>query len=235
MNLKAISEENKVFERARKYAILHSGYKFIKLILKDGSKRNCAGIHILNAYEYWNQKKRKNDFKFVVDGGAFRFSPDESMGGADTDWILDDEHNRRFLASHRYENAETRPWDIENESIDKKIKDLRESFATDIIGTSRENIELAKKIKEIQQELVVCSNEEAPQLRKKLQQIVEDAMQAQEPLQEEEKEPSESMGQQIKEKEVELKKEKEPKKRAKLEKEIAELTNSTKVANVESS
>lgn len=169
MGIKNIIDENKQFEVARQYAILHSDYKFIKLILKDFSRRNVAGIHILEAYPYYDHKKRKEDFTFEIKGGATSFEVDNSMGGEFTYWILDDEWNRKLLASC-YRGMY---WVIEDPKINKEIKKMSDKIPSQLIGTPPHVLQMAEKISDIQRRLKVCSESEVPGLQEELKNLME--------------------------------------------------------------
>lgn len=170
MRFGQLERENKQFEKARKYAMLHSNYTFIKLILKNYARRNVAGIHVLHATPYYNRQKRKEDFAFEVRGGNATFEPDESSGGEHVDYFLDDEHNRKFLASCYKAGY----WIIEDKKIDRDIRKMAEKIPEDIVGTPPEIMKLAERISNLQKRLKVCSDDEASKIQSEISALQDD-------------------------------------------------------------
>lgn len=240
MNLKEISQDNEEYDTARQYAILHSDYEFARLILKDYAKRQLGGIYELKAVQYWNQKERREDFAFSVEGGACDFRKNKAAGGVYEYYMVigggkkeEQEgfnHNKRLLASHRYEDPGTRPWQIHDKEIDKEIQKIRESMEITVLGTSRQNIEFAKKLDALQKKMAICSDEEAPVLRNEINELLKREMESKDAPQEEvvknvsvTKPKEMSLEDKLKHKKAALKRSKNPDKIIELNKVILEM------------
>lgn len=171
MNAGRMISDNRRYEKARQYAILNSGYKFIKVILKDISKKNVTGIYVLDAISSYSHKEKREVFSFIEKGGHANFVESDELGGGYVDWFLDDAggHNRRFLASHYYGDY----FQIADDKIDKEIKNLADEMKSEMVGTPSAILKLADKMGKIQQKLKVCvSEDEAVKLRKELNEVI---------------------------------------------------------------
>ncbi|HUX56361.1 MAG TPA: hypothetical protein VMV77_05275 [Bacteroidales bacterium] len=175
MSARQISDDNKAYEEAIQYARLHSDYDFIVLILKDKVARNMAGINILSVTEGVG-KDGNIEYKFDVKGGSCRFYSSKNYGGMEIYEMLDDDHNRKFLASMFFGGSMGAYWTIENPVIRKEIREMANKITEDAIGVSQRALKISEKIKELNIKMQGCTNNELDGYRKQLNEALIDFM-----------------------------------------------------------
>lgn len=163
--------EQREFEAKKKMAMLNSGHKHILLILKNEGRINLAGIDVLIATPTSDLSARKQTFKFRIDGGGARFEIDDNLGGEYAFHMLDTKRNRRLLATHLPGNY----WRIDDKEIEKEIKKLRKTMATENVTQEQpsEFMEKIKKMEQLYSDLQVADDRDIPTIQLKMTKISE--------------------------------------------------------------
>ena len=170
LNVNAISEENRQIAIARKAAIMSNrDYKFVPLCLNNPSRRQVAGIHVIEATPYYDKLKRRNAWSFQVIGGAADFQEDINFGSRDTYFMFIDDWNMRFLASCYDQGL----WDIMDIDVENEVIEIRNANYTNMVnpyvGTSKViDPELQRRLKTVKAELETCSADKVEGLRSEL-------------------------------------------------------------------
>lgn len=129
------SQDAMMLEQLRNVRIATSkGHKFIQLVHhKPGSipERVYPVDGILVRIVHNSLTKSNESIVSKQEGKEALFVPDQDTG-VRTAYILDTEHNRKFLATHLLENR----WSIENPVIEQEIKKLAESIEM-VVDTSQ--------------------------------------------------------------------------------------------------
>ncbi len=121
-------EEQALRAEERRQAILRSGHKFITLLLRSRAFSGVSGVHVCNAIPFFDESNGgKLEYTIEVIGGAAEFRRDIMRGGEEVCHLLDNEHNRRFLASHY--GTQPTPWVIEDKAVEAEIVKLHKEMA----------------------------------------------------------------------------------------------------------
>ena len=128
----AFSQEELQREMDRNRAVTQSGYSFAVLELKEKKKCRVSGINTP-----MSKVTEDGTFEFVVVARQLQFEADISRGNTMTAYVMIDEHNKKFLASHFPLNY----WEIvavmsgrDNESI------TLDEFLSEIADLSRKQM-----------------------------------------------------------------------------------------------
>ena len=171
MSLGRIDAEQEEFTLLRQAAIENSGHEFISLRLKDNRYRNVAGIMEMNATPYTEGMEEKWHFQLI--GGCAHFQRDKSRGGGFYDKWVKVEHNMKFLASHWDEDPLNRYWEIEDKNIEKEVIKIYRQMAKVARTVPLEIVQLKDKIKDIDNQLLICDKVQEPLLRQRKQELLE--------------------------------------------------------------
>jgi len=171
MSLGRIDQEQEEFALRRQAAIEESGKEFISLKLKDVRFRNVAGIMEVNAVPYNEGMEEK--WHFEMRGGSAHFQRDRARGGGWYDKWVKVDHNMRFLASHYDPDPLKRYWEIEDKKIEKEVIKIHSKMAKVARTVPLEIMDLKDKIKEVDNELLLCDKVKEPLLRKRKQELLE--------------------------------------------------------------
>lgn len=123
-----IMQQKQMKEAARKAAIFSGDYKFIWLKLINTRYIKLTGIYYVHSTPYIDELHGGiTRYNLEVKGGEIIFEYDPSKN-AFVYPMLDNEHNRSFLASHYHMNI----WKIEDGRIDRAIAAMAKKIKNNI-------------------------------------------------------------------------------------------------------
>jgi len=124
----SLSQDQIKVEMAREHAILQAGKRFLSLRLINRAVNKIQGAICLSAIPYLDIQTNMTKFHFEETGMPLVFNIDEFRGGMYCK-ILDNEHNRNFLASMYNSNF----WEIEDAEANKEIKEMAMNLSKDVV------------------------------------------------------------------------------------------------------
>jgi hypothetical protein len=137
--------QEREYERQRDAAIRNK-FKHVKLIVgpETSTRKRIAGIEGVTAYEEFSRKLNRDEWVFDTENqdGQIKFELDENSEW--TAWVLYSEFNKRFLASHYPQKM----WTFADPKIDEEIQELSEEMAK---GIQREQPVQSETLVEIQE------------------------------------------------------------------------------------